>query len=272
MVNNYHPTSLKDALALRTAETVVPYAGGTDLMIKADVGASFLFLDRVSEMKQITMDGATVRIGAACTFTEILESALAPAFLKAAISSIGAPAIRNMGTVGGNICNGSPKADSALALMAAGATLRLASVRGERLLPISDFYLGGKKTALLPDELLAEILMDTGVAENYYYKKVGARKSLAISRVSFAGLFRVQDGRITVLRTAFGAIGDVILTRPDIDALLLGKTPDEARALRGEYLTAYDQAIVPVKGRVSAEYRKSVCKKLLWDFLESKGI
>ena len=272
MVKNYHPELLKDALALRAAETVVPYAGGTDLMIRPEDGAKYLFLDRVAELKTISEDAETVRFGAACTFTEILESDLAPAFLKEAVASVGAPAIRNLGTVGGNICNGSPKADSALAFVAAGAALRLMSVRGERLIPITEFYLGGKKTALMPDELLVEIVMYKVGIENYYFKKIGARNALAISRVSFAGLLELKDGKINLLRTAFGAIGDVILTRPDIDAMLISKTPDEAKAVRSDYLKAYSQAIVPIKGRVSSEYRKSVCMNLLRDFLETKGL
>jgi CO/xanthine dehydrogenase FAD-binding subunit len=272
MVREYHPTRLQDALELRAAETVVPYAGGTDLMIAADKNARYLFLDRIAELKTISEDADTVRIGAACTFTELLESGLIPAFLKEVVLSIAAPAIRNMGTVGGNICNGSAKADSALALVAADSVLRLVSVRGERIIPISEFYLGGKKTALLPDELLIEILMNKAGTGQYYYRKIGARNALAISRVSFAALYDVKDDRITVLRTAFGAIGDVILTRPDIDSMLLGKTRIEARAVKAEYLKAYDKAIVPIKGRVSAEYRKSVCMNLLRDFLETRGI
>ena len=107
MVRKYHPELLKDALSIRAAETVVPYAGGTDLMIKPDENAEYLFLDRISEMKNITEDSGVLRIGAACTFTELLQSSLTPAFLKEVVSSIGAPAIRNLGTVGGNICNGS---------------------------------------------------------------------------------------------------------------------------------------------------------------------
>ena len=272
MVKNNHPTSLKDALELRAAETAIPYAGGTDLMIRANEDANYLFLDRVSEMKMIRSDAETVRFGAACTFTEVLESDLTPPFLREVVASIGAPAIRNLGTVGGNICNGSAKADSALAFVAADSKLRLMSARGERLVPISAFYLGGKKTALMPDELLVEIIMNKAGTDKYYYKKIGARKSLAISRVSFAALLDVKDGKIVIVRTAFGAIGDVIVTRPDIDALLLGKTLIEARAVKNDYLKAYAQAIVPVKGRVSSEYRKSVCMNLLRDFLETKGI
>ena len=72
--------------------------------------------------------------------------------------------------------------------------------------------------------------------------------------------------------TAFGAVSDIVIRRADIDAMLIGKTIDEAKAVREDYLAAYNQAIVPIRGRISAEYRKTVCMNLLQDFLESNGI
>lgn len=273
MVRNVHPSTLKDALDIRAAGTVTPYAGGTDLMLKPLDNAEFLFLDRISEMKKIIEDAETIRIGAACTFTEILESSMTPAFLKEAVRSVGAPAIRNLGTAGGNICNASPKADSALVFYVTDSMLRLVSSRGERLVPITEFYQGRNKTALQPDELLVEIIMPKRGAEHFYFKKVGARRTLTISRISFAALLDLENGGvISAFKTAFGAIGDVFFRRQDIDAMMIGKTVEEARAVREDYLKAYASAINPAKGRVSAAYRKAVCMNLLRDFLESNGI
>jgi xanthine dehydrogenase FAD-binding subunit len=272
MVTGYRPTSLKEALDILEKEAVTPYSGGTDLMIEPDNSAKYLFLSKVPEMKMIVEDKEYIRIGAACTFTEIMEGERAPAILKEAVSQIAAPAIRNLGTVGGNICNGSPKADSALIFFATDAKLRLVSSRGERILPVTEFYLGRKKTALQVDELLIEILMNKTGLGNYYYKKVGARDALAISRVSFAGVLNVADDKILNCMTAFGAVSDVIIRRADIDAMLIGKTLEEAKVVKLEYLAAYDHALVPIRGRISAEYRKSVCMNLLRDFLESNGI
>jgi xanthine dehydrogenase FAD-binding subunit len=271
MVNTMHPASLKEALEIRAAGNVIPYAGGTDLMIKPRENAEYLFLDRIPELRGITEDADTIRFGAACTFTEILESRLTPAFLKAAVGTIGAPAIRNMGTIGGNICNASPKADSALVFYVTDSKLRLMSARGERLLPITEFYRGRNKTALEPDELLVEILMDKGL-ERYYFEKVGARNALTISRVSFAAVFDSADGVITSFKTAFGAIGDVFFRKQELDAMMAGKTLAEAYAVKEDFLKAYEAGINPIKGRVSAEYRKAVCMNLLRDFLDRNGI
>lgn len=272
MVDSYQPVSLKEALDILSKEAVTPYAGGTDLMIKPDENNLYLFLNKVPELKNIVEDRDYIRIGAACTFTDIIESNLTPAILKEAVSQIAAPAIRNLGTVGGNICNGSPKADSALIFFATDSKLRLLSSKGERLVPINEFYLGRKKTSLQKGELLVEIIMKKTGLNNYYYKKVGARNALAISRVSFAAILNVENGKINNCMTAFGAVSDVIIRRADIDAMLIGKTIDEARDLKEKYLAAYDKAIVPIRGRISAEYRKTVCMNLLRDFLESNGI
>ena len=272
MVNNYKATSLAQALDILANEAVTPYAGGTDLMIKADENATYLFLNKVPEMKNIVEDAEYIRIGASCTFTGIIESKLTPDILKEAVSQIAAPAIRNLGTVGGNICNGSAKGDSSLIFFATDSKLRLVSSKGERIIPIAEFYLGRKKTALKTDELLVEILMNKTGLSNYYYKKVGARNALAIARVSFAAILNVEDNKIASCMTAFGAISDVIIRRADIDTMLIGKTIEEAKSVKEDYLAAYDQAIVPIRGRISAEYRKAVCMNLLRDFLESNGI
>jgi len=268
MVKSRIAESLDEALLLRKDPALIPYAGGTDLMIEARGEAAYLFLHKVPEMKLITDDGEYIRFGAACTFAQAIEDPLTPRILKEACRQIAAPAIRNAGTLGGNIANGSPKADSALIFMVTDSKLRLASADGERIIPIKDFYPGRKKTALAPDELIVEILTPKNGIDNYYYKKVGARNALAISRVSFAGILDIADGRVMNCATAFGAVSDVILRFESIDKMLIGKTVREAKELKEAYLQAFDEAIVPIRGRVGVEYRKDVCMNLLRDFLE----
>ena len=266
--NSYLPGSLEEALRVRAATDAIPYGGGTDLMIKANPDASYLFLHKIPEMRGITDDGGYIRIGASCTFTDIVKSPLCPAILREAILQIAAHAIRNLGTIGGNIGNGSPKADSALIFFVTDSMVRLMSERGERIIPIKEFYLGRNKLALERDELIVEVIMPKQESSRYYYRKVGAREALAISRISFAGLLDVKDGRIVNCAVAFGAISDIIVRREDIDAMLIGKTVDEANELKADYISAYDAAIQPIRGRVSEKYRKDVCLNLLNDFFE----
>lgn len=273
MVNGYAAASLREALELRRAHPeAVPYAGGTDLMVENRPGVTYLFLNRVPELKIITEDGAYVRIGAGVTFTQALADDRVPRLMKEAVSRIAAPAIRNAGTFGGNLGNGSAKADSVLIEFVSDAKLRLVSLDGERIVDVDQFYLGRKKLDLAPDELIAEILLPGTGLEQYDYQKVGGREALAISRVSFAGVFAREDGKITNIAAAFGAVSDTVLRFKDIEAMLLGKTVEEAKALKADYLAAYAGRMQLTRGRVSAEYRKTVCLNLLGEFLTKQGI
>ena len=266
------PVTLAEALSLRKNTTLVPYAGGTDLMVENRPGADYLFLHRVEELRRITEDESYIRIGAAVTFTEAIESPLVPELMKEALRRIAAPAIRNAGTFGGNLCNGSAKADSVLIAFAAGAKLRLLSQDAERIVKVEDFYLGRKKLDLREDELIAELLLPKTGLEHYYYQKVGGRNALAISRVSFAGVFAQEGGRITNVAAAFGAVADTVLRYPDLEARLIGRTIEEAKAVKEDHLKAYADRMALTRGRVSAEYRKRVCMNLLSDFLSFYGI
>ncbi|WP_101696256.1 FAD binding domain-containing protein [Clostridium minihomine] len=272
MVNGYTAASLRDALDVRAAHKVVPYTGGTDLMVENRPDATYLFLNKIPELKQISLDEDFIRIGAGVTFTQALADSRVPPIMKDAVSLIAAPAIRNAGTFGGNLGNGSAKADSVLIEYVADAKLRLLSVRGERIVDVDRFYLGRKKLDLAEDELIVEVLLPNTGLERYYYQKVGGRNALAISRVAFAGVFAAEDGKITNIAAAFGAVADTVLRFQDLESRMLGKSLEEAKALKDEYLKAYADRMVLTRGRVSAEYRKKVCMNLLDEFLTQFGI
>jgi xanthine dehydrogenase iron-sulfur cluster and FAD-binding subunit A len=267
------PKTLNEALSQLKDSGLTPYSGGTDLMVAGkNAETEYLYITGIPELRQIKADDEFIRFGAACTFAEAIKHPLTPSILKDACTQIAAPAIRNAGTLGGNIANGSAKADSALVFMATDSKLRLVTVDSERIIPIKDFYIGGSKTALKPNELIAEILMPKHGIDNYCFKKVGARNALAISRISFAGILNVEEGVIKNCTVAFGAVIDVIIRFGDIDNMLIGKTIAEAKGLKDTYIAAYNEAIVPRRGRVGIEYRKDVCMNLLRNFLESNGI
>ena len=268
----YIPETLEEALTIMRDEKVKPYSGGTDLMLEVEEGESYLFLNKVSELKIIKSDSDYIRMGAQCTFTEIEESDITPKILKDAMSQLAGPAVRNFGTIGGNIGNGSAKADSALIFFVTDSLIRLKSASSERTIYIKDFYKQRKQLDLREGELIVEVLIPKKYLENYYYKKIGARKALAITRVGFAALFQEENGVITHLATAFGAIEPTIVRHPEIDEMFIGKTISEAKGLKDNYLNLYENAINPSAGRVSKEYRKTVCMNLLRDFLNENGI
>ncbi len=265
---NLAPTTLNEALRIRKEQAVIPYAGGTDLMVENRKDPVYLFLNRVGELKQISEDDTYIRIGAGVTFTQALENELVPKLMKEAVSRIAAPAIRNAGTFGGNLGNGSAKADSVLIEYVTDAKIRLLSESGERMLDVDRFYKGRRDLDLRDDELIAEILIPKEGIDDYDYRKIGGRNALAISRISFAGILNQKDGRVTRFAAAFGAVADTVLRFKEIEQLLVGKTISEGVKMKEEIVNAYDQKMVLTRGRVSAEYRKKVCNNLLRDFLD----
>ena len=267
MVNGYKPATLSEALEIRAREQVIPYAGGTDLMVRRQKDAVFLFLNDIDELKHIKDDGEYIRIGAAVTFTEALGNELIPELMKEAVSRIAAPAIRNAGTFGGNLGNASDKADSVLAGFALDGRVRLLSVSGERILPLEEFSIKRGQTALRDDELIAEVLLPKDkCALPYYYHKIGGRNALAISRVAFAGTWDVQDG--VVRGISLTVIGEGKFTRyRGAEAALVGRTVDEVRERVDEYVAMFTDKMTFTRGRVSAEYRKTAVGNLIKDFL-----
>ncbi len=190
-------------------------AGGTDVMVEIRAGHQtecLVDITKLSEMKGVRLEGDTIHLGPATTFTEIVESQIIRenAFVLAqAAQSVGSPQIRNRGTVGGNIVKGSPAADSVPALMALDARLRLVSQAGERELGLEEFLLGICKTDIAPGEVLAGISFKalapkTGSA----FVKLGRRKSLAISRVSVAAIVGYDEADMTCTdcRIAVGSV------------------------------------------------------------------
>ena len=272
MVNGYNPKTLQEALEICAREKVLPYAGGTDIMVKHPGGISYLFLNGIDELKQITEDSEFIRIGAGVTFTKALASDLVPPLMKEAVSRIAAPAIRNAGTFGGNLGNGSDKADSVLAAFALDAQVRLVSARGERILSVEDFCVKRGLTALRGDELIAELLLPKSkCAHPYYYQKIGGRNALAISRVAFGGTYDVRGGIIKDITAAVIGGGDTCRRCCDVEAALIGKKVEDVKADIDKYANMYCDKLTFSRGRVSAEYRRTVVGNLFRDFLNTIG-
>lgn len=272
MVNGYCPTSLAEALALRAKGGLTPYAGGTDVMVENRPNQTFLFLNRIPELGGIVVDGNHVRIGACVTFAQALADTRVPAIMREAVAHIGSPAVRNFGTFGGNLANGSDKADTVPVAFATGAKVRLASTRGERSVDVEHFHRSLRNVDLADDELIVELLLPKDNWQHYCFHKVGGRRAMAISHVTFAAICNASGGTVGKLGVSFGAVADKVLRFRDIEAMLVGQPLATARTLKKDFLRAYDSRLVTVNGRVGAAYCKTVCLNLLHDFLERSGI
>jgi CO/xanthine dehydrogenase FAD-binding subunit len=188
--------------------------------------------------------------------------------LAAAASWTGGIANQNRGTLGGNIANASPAADSLPSLLAYDAHLSLVSVRGERRMAYRKFHLGYKKTAMAADELIRAIHLPRKFANYFSFaRKIGARQAQAISKVAIAALGRLQNGVIADLRIALGSVAPTPVRLENLEAALLGKPPGSCSM--PELRATLAAEISPIADiRSTAEYRAAVAANLVMEFLE----
>ena len=272
------PDSIDDVLALIDRHPDARLiAGGTDLLVRLrrePSVAPLISLDRVAVLQgieDVDEDGGMLAIGATTRIAELARSPVlaagAPLLQRAALS-FGAPAIRNMATIGGNLCTASPAGDCLPPLYALGAQVELISLAGCRRLPIGDFILGPGRTALARGEIITRVLLPARDPFAWQtYEKVGRRQSLAISVVSFAGLLRLgDDQRVAAAHFAWGAVGPTVVTAPEIADWLVGKQLDQA--LIDEAARRARSAVKPIDDlRAGAAYRRMLAGNLLRRFL-----
>jgi CO/xanthine dehydrogenase FAD-binding subunit len=275
------PANLPGALALLEEEPGAwqPFAGGTDLMVLLEAGKlthnRFLSLTKLPELRGIEVAPDAVTIGAMTTYTEIRRHPLLQAefpLLCAAARETGSVATQNRGTLGGNIVNASPAADSPPALLVYDAELELLSTRGTRRLPYHGFHTGYKKMLLAPGELVGRIRLPRRAAPwRQYYRKVGTRKAQAISKVCFAGAAWVEDGMISDIRIALGSVAPIVVRAVKAEEALSGTklTPETATAAK----EALAKEIAPIDDiRSTARYRLRIAQNLLEEFLTQLSI
>lgn len=276
MVDVFSPRSLAEALQIRNMQRVIPYAGGTDLMVRRRNWSGMLpafdqpvlLLGGIHELKTVQFTDHVLNIGAAATLTTLLEHPAVPTLLKHVVILMSSPAIRNSATLGGNICNASPAADTVPYLYAADATVLLQSQSGSREMPIQAFILGPGRTALAEDELLTAIRIPLADFGHTDYRKVGTRKANALSKLSFIGLASIRSQHITDIRIAFGAVAPTVVRSFEIEASLhnlpTASLPQEVSGIMDRYATL----IRPIDDqRSNAVYRKTVALGLLRNFL-----
>jgi CO/xanthine dehydrogenase FAD-binding subunit len=251
-----------------------PIAGGTELMVAFGAGRlqpkRLVSLWNLDELRFIEETPDAIVIGAGTTFTDIRKHSLITqefSLLSQAASWTGSIANQNRGTLGGNIVNASPAADSPPALLAYDATLTLVSTRGTRTEPYRDFHLAYKRTALACDEILHSITIPRNmVGYKSYIRKVGTRNAQAISKVAIAAIARIKDGLIEDIRIGGASLREtpvrlVATEQSLLNQLVTSETIATARA-------AVLSEIIPIDDiRSTAKYRAAVAANLLEEFL-----
>jgi xanthine dehydrogenase FAD-binding subunit len=280
-ITAYRFDLLDETLSQLNKEDCTIMAGGTDVMVLHKSGRGVppkiskpvVFIDHLPELKQVYQNHNDLHIGACCTYSELLENPLIPQALKNAIQTIAAPAIRNRGTLGGNICYASPAGDTLPLLYVYNAKLLLRSINGDRIVAISDFIQGPRRVGRFQNEILTEIILPSILEKEAHivFEKVGNRNADAIAKVTFAGYMRIKDTRIEDVRFAFGAVGPTMVRSIEIEKKLLGKTLPLKAADINQVVAAFDKIITPIDDqRSTAAYRKTVALNLLCYFLSSK--
>ncbi len=222
------------------------------------------------DLRRVESFPSEIRIGAGCTYTDLREHEVVERefpLLARAASWTGGIANQNRGTLGGNIVNASPAADSLPALLAYGADLILVSVRGERRVPYGDFHTGYKETKLAPDELIRAVCLRRSFAGYVSYaRKVGTRNAQAISKVCIAALGAVENGMVRDVRIAVGSVAPVPIRLAETERLLNGKALDPSLAQLAAKTAAGE--IQPIDDiRSTARYRAAVVANLVAEFL-----
>ena len=263
-------------------------AGGTDLLadLKFSTHGPDVVVDisRLNELKNITLTDQGLVIGALVTHTQIMRSPVIrqmfPALVDAA-HTIGAVQTRNLGTLGGNLVTAVPSMDSGPTLMALEAIVTIAGPAGRRQVPLSEFFVGPRKTILKPDELLAEIIIPKqNLGKPTHFYKFGLRKGQALSLVNAAASFWVDwDKKVFVApRISLGAVAPKVIRAPQAETYLEGRaiTP-EAMAEAGRI--AVNDAKPISDFRASAEYRRNLvavltkrCLEGAWALAQAKRL
>jgi CO/xanthine dehydrogenase FAD-binding subunit len=270
------PSNLDEALRLLKEELGLwqPFAGGTDLMVLLEAGKlvhkQFISLWQLPELRGINVTNEYVTLGALTTYTQVQAHAILQAefpLLCVAASLTGSIAIQNRGTLGGNIANASPAADSLPALLVYEAELELVSAQGVRGVKYRDFHTGYKTTVMRPDELIRAIrLPRTTAGWQQYSRKVGTRKAQAISKVCVAGMTLLDAGVIKDIRLAYGSVAPVPVRAVQTETALRGRVLDAAAINDG--CAALVAELTPIDDiRSTAAYRTQVASNLLQEFL-----
>jgi OHCU decarboxylase len=252
----------------------LPIAGGTDVMVQYAAGKlparKLVSIWNLPELRRIDVTPDEIRIGAGCTYTDLRNHELFGRefpLLASAARWTGGIANQNRGTIGGNIVNASPAADSLPALLAYEAELLLVSTRGQRCVPYMTFHTGYKKTLLASDELIQSVCLSRRFSSYFSHaRKVGARNAQAISKVCIAALGRIVDGVVEDARIGMGSIAPVPIRLKETERIVNGRAIDPDLLL-----LARKSAMAEVRPiddiRSTAKYRAAVAGNLVVEFL-----
>ena len=276
MVNHHIPSTLQEALKILDKHDCYIMAGGTDLMVVKHQRSGLIpnfdkdvcYIANLEELQYIFEDEKGVHIGAGTKFSDIEVNELVPEILKQIIHELASPNIRNMATMAGNIANASPAGDSIVGLYLLDAELELVNIHGSRMVPIKDFIFGVRKIHRNQNELIKEIFIPHHDDLNTYWRKVGSRAAESISKITFAGGYEVEDGKVKDLRMAFGSVSITVVRERKIEEKYIGMSVEELHNHVEDIVKDMSKYVQPITDqRSTKEYRYKVAMNILKDFI-----
>ena len=276
MVNKYLPKDLKEALQILSEHDCYIMAGGTDLMVVKHRSSGLLptfdkdviYIMGLEELNFIKKVDGNIVIGATTNYSDILKSPIIPQLLKDIVLEIASPSLRNMATLIGNIGNASPAGDALVGLYIYDTLIELTSIRGKRVMSISEFIYGVRRIRREKDELITSVIIPEQHFTNTKWKKVGSRKAETISKITFVGTYTLEKDVIKDIRLAFGSVGITVVRRPEIEANYIGLTVKQLQSKVDEILEEYSKFVLPISDqRSTKDYRYKVAMNIARDFL-----
>lgn len=275
-IKSFKAQTLSDALELldEYKDNAKLIAGGTDIVIELknkEISPEVIIdISDTEEIREIKEEDGYYRVGAGVRFSEIVNSELFDekmSGLVEAARSVGSPQIRNTGTIGGNICNGSPAADTVPPLLSLGATAIIAFKSGEREIPLRDMFLDKGSVDLKPGEMLKEVVFKRpSKGEVVTFSKLGLRKALAISRICTSVYLKTEGSKIVEARIGNGALGKYGMREDEVESKLKGKSLSE-ETIEESVLDMEKAVKERLAGRSSIEFKGEAVKGIYRDAL-----
>ncbi|MCF7923966.1 MAG: FAD binding domain-containing protein [Candidatus Izimaplasma sp.] len=278
MVDGLIAKSLNEALEALDNKEYQIVAGGTDMLIQnrshsgmnIDYKKDVLYINLIDELDFIKVDEKNLYIGANTRLETILESKLVPQILRDVVIEMASPGIRHTATLAGNIGNASPAGDSLVVLYLLDCELEIKSLTKTRKVLLKDFITGVRKIALNKNELITKLIIPKINLTDCYFHKVGPRLSDAISKLSFACGYSVENSIIKDLRVAFGAVYVTVVRSREVEGKFIGQSVNDLKANLDDIINAYEPLIKPIDDqRSNRVYRKNVAINLLREFIEN---
>lgn len=275
MIKHFVPRSFIEALNILDKYDCYIMAGGTDLMLQKHRSSGLLpafdkhvlYISNLKELDYISLKDDGVHIGAATKYSRIVNDKNVPELLKDAIKELASPNIRNMATLAGNIANASPAGDSLVTLYLLDASIILASRGNERKMLVKDFIKGVRRIDRKSNELIKEIVIPPQDLKTKW-KKVGSRSAESISKISFAGGYRLNGDIVEDFRVAFGSVNVTVVRNKEIENKYIGLSLEELKAKVEQIKKDYNDLISPIDDhRSTAKYRRKVAMNILEDFI-----